>query len=145
MSNIFDMESPMSRLSFQEKMLYAQLVGLLVVGVYYAHYLVHQQPGQHWFHAVILGLALLFASFRMFLRRGSKSVVEDERDRQIAAIGTQWSNLILWIGLVSMLVMYWDHGGLRSRDFIVGLIFHLLLLAGLARIVRELVAYRMAA
>jgi hypothetical protein len=135
----------MSRLSFQEKMLYAQLVGLLVVGFYYAHYLVHQQPGQHWFHAVILGLALLFASFRTFLRRGSGNVVEDERDQQIAAIGTRWSNLILWVGLGAMLVMYWDHGGLRSRDFIVGLIFHLLLLAGLARIVRELVAYRMAA
>ena len=145
MSNIFDMEPPMSGLSFQEKMLYAQLVGLLVVGAYYAHYLVHQQPGQHWFHAVIVGLALLFASFRMFLRRGSGNVVEDERDQQIAAIGTRWSNLILWIGLVVILVMYWDHGGLRSKDFIVGLIFHLLLLAGFARIIRELVAYRMAA
>jgi hypothetical protein len=135
----------MSRLSFQEKMLYAQLVGLLAIGVYYAHYLVHQQPGQHWFHAVILAAALLFASFRMFLRRGSKSVVEDERDEQIAAMGTRWSNLILWVGLLSMLVMYWDHGGLRSRDFIVGMIFHLLLLAGFARIIRELVAYRIAA
>ena len=35
MSNIFDMEIIMSRLSFGEKMLYAQLVGLLVVGVFY--------------------------------------------------------------------------------------------------------------
>jgi len=135
----------MSRIGFQEKMLYAQLVGLLVVGVYYAHYLHDHQPGQHWFHAVLIGLILLFASFRMFLRRGSKSVVEDERDQQIAAIGTRWSNLILWIGLVAMLVMYWDHGGLHSRDFIVSIIFHLLLLAGFARIIRELVAYRMAA
>jgi|GEM_PF-2080450 len=145
MSNIFDTEIAMSRLSFQEKMLYAQLVGLLVVGAYYAHFLVHRQPGQHWFHAVILGVALLFAAFRMALRRGSGNVVEDERDRQIAALGTSWSNLILWVGLAAMLVMYWDHGGLRSKDFIVGLIFHLLLLAGFARIIRELVAYRMAA
>ena len=81
----------------------------------------------------------------LLLRRGSGNVVQDERDRQIAAIGTRWSNLILWIGLVAMLVMYWDHGGLHSREFMIGLIFHLLLIAAIARIVRELVAYRMAA
>jgi hypothetical protein len=145
MSNIFDMENSMSRLSFQEKMLYAQLLGLVVVVVFYAHYLVHQPPGQHWFHAVILGLILLFAAFRMLLRRRSGNTVQDERDRSIAAIGTRWSNVILWVGLVAMLVMYWDHGGLHSKDLMVGIIFHLLVLAASARIVRELVAYRMAA
>lgn len=145
MSNIFDMEILMSRLSFQEKMLYAQLLGLVVVGVYYAHVLVNAPPGHHWLHAVILVLLLLFASFRMLLRRGSGNVVQDERDRSIACLGTRWSNLILWIGLVVMLVMYWDHGDLRSPHLLIGLIFHLLLLAALARIVRELVAYRMAA
>jgi hypothetical protein len=63
----------------------------------------------------------------------------------IAAMGTRWSNMILWIGLVAMLVMYWDHGGLHSQSHIMDIIFHLLLLAAIVRIVRELIAYRMAA
>jgi uncharacterized membrane protein len=135
----------MSRLSFQEKMLYAQLAGLVVVVVFYAHYLVHSHPGGHWFHALLIGLILLFASFRLILRRGSGNVVQDERDRLIAAMGTRWSNMILWIGLVAMLVMYWDHGGLHSQGHIMDILFHLLLLAAIVRIVRELIAYRMAA
>ena len=69
-------------------------------------------------------------------------MVEDERDRSIAAIGTRWSNLILWIGLVAILVMYWDHGGLRSQAHMIGIVFHLLVLAAAVRIIRELVAYR---
>ena len=145
MSNIFDMEILMSRLSFGEKMLYAQLVGLVVVVVFYAHFLVHSGAGGHWFHALLLGLILLFASFRTLLRRRSGNVVEDERDSLIAATGTWWSNLILWIGLVVMMVMYWDHGGLHSPGHIMDIVFHLLVLAAAVRIVRELVAYRMAA
>jgi hypothetical protein len=144
MSNIFDMENSMSRLSFQEKMLYAQLVGLAVVVAFYLHFLNNTPPGHHFFHAVVLVVILLFASFRMLLRRGSGNTVQDERDRQIAAIGTRWSNFILWVGLVVILVMYWDHGGL-GKGLMIGIIFHLLLLAGLARIARELVAYRRAA
>jgi len=144
MSNIFDTEIAMSRLSFQEKMLYAQLVGLLVLGVYYVHFLMYTPPGHHWFHAVVLGALLLFASFRLLMRRGSGNVVQDERDRQIAAIGTRWSNAILWVGLVVMLVVYWDHGP-YDKAHMIAVIFHLLLLAGVVRIVRELVAYRMAA
>jgi len=144
MSNIFDMEPPMSRLSFQEKMLYAQLVCLIGLVGFYLHFLNNTPPGGHWFHAVLLVVILVFASFRLIMRRGSGNVVQDERDRQIAAIGTRWSNMILWLGLVVILVMYWDHGGV-GKGLMIGLIFHLLLLAGLARIVRELVAYRMAA
>jgi hypothetical protein len=63
----------------------------------------------------------------------------------IAATGTWWSNLILWIGLVVMLVMYWDHGKLHSQGHMIDIIFHLLVLAAAVRIIRELVAYRMAA
>jgi hypothetical protein len=40
--------------------------------------------------------------------------------------------------------MYWDHGNL-GKGLMIGIIFHLLLLAGLARIIRELIAYRVAA
>lgn len=69
-------------------------------------------------------------------------MVEDERDRSIASIGARWSNVILWVGLVLILVIYWDRGSIRSAAFVIGLILHLLLLAGIARIVRELVAYR---
>jgi hypothetical protein len=145
MSNIFDTESTMSRLTIHEKLLYAQLLGLFIVGAYYAHFLVNAPPGHHWFHAVVLALILLFASFRNILQRRPGTIVEDERDHAIAALGTHWSNLILWVGLVAIMVMYWDHGGMRSADHVIGLLFHLLLLAAFARIVRELAAYRMAA
>jgi uncharacterized membrane protein len=97
------------------------------------------------FHALLLVLLFLFASVRTFFRRRSGSVVEDERDRSIAAIGSRWSNIILWLGLVAILVLYWDHGSMRSANFLIGILFHLLVLAGSVRIIRELVAYRMAA
>lgn len=145
MSNIFDMETIMSRFSFQEKMLWAQLLGLAAVVVFYAHYLVHAGPGHNYFHALLIFVGLSFASMRTVFRRGSGNVVEDERDEQITALGTWWSNMILWVGLLSILVMYWDNGGVRSPGKLVGILFHLLVLAGLVRIVRELVAYRTAA
>lgn len=135
----------MSRISFQEKMLWAQLAGMVLVVVFYAHYLQHSGPGHHYFHALVLVLLLLFVSIRTFYRWRSGSVTEDERDRSIAAIGSRWSNIILWIGLVVILVLYWDHGSMRSANFLIGILFHLLVLAGSVRIVRELVAYRMAA
>ena len=144
-SNIFDMETLMSRFSFQEKMLWAQLLGLAAVVVFYAHYLVHAGPGHHYFHALLIAVIFFFASMQMVLRRGSGNVVEDERDESITAIGIWWSNMILWIGLVAILVMYWDNGGVHSVGALIGTIFHLLVLAGTVRIIRELVAYRMAA
>ena len=145
MSNIFYMERLMSRFSFQEKMLWAQLVGMAIVVVFYAHFLVRSGPGHHYFHALLLVLLFLFATVRMFVRRRSGNVVQDERDRSIAAIGSRWSNVILWLGLVVILTLYWDHGSMRSAAYLIGILFHLLVLAGLARILRELVAYRMAA
>jgi uncharacterized membrane protein len=145
MSNIFDMENNMSRLSFQEKMLWAQLLGIVAVVVFYGHFLVHSGPGHHYFHALLLVLLFLFATVRMFLRRRSGNVVEDERDRSIASIGARWSNIILWLGLVIILVLYWDRGSMRSANFLIGILFHLLVLAGSVRIIRELIAYRMSA
>jgi uncharacterized membrane protein len=145
MSKIFDMESFMSSISFQEKMLWAQLLGIVVVVVFYGHFLVHSGPGHHYFHALLLVLLFLFATVRIFLRRRSGSVVEDERDRSIAAIGSRWSNIILWLGLVFILVLYWDHGSMRSANFLIDILFHLLVFAGSVRIIRELVAYRTAA
>ena len=135
----------MSRISFQEKMLWGQLAGIVVVVLFYGHFLVHSGPGHHYFHALVLALLLLFVSVRTFFRWRSGSVVEDERDRSIAAIGSRWSNIILWLGLVVILILYWDHGSVRSANFIIGILFHLLVLAGSVRIIRELVAYRMAA
>src|SRR5580692_2106622 len=99
MSNIFDMERSMSRLGFQEKMLWGQVVGLVVVVVYYGHFLQHSKPGHHYFHALVLVLLFLFATVRTVARRRSGNVVEDERDQSIAAIGARWSNVILWAGL----------------------------------------------
>jgi len=135
----------MFRISFREKMLWAQLVGMVAVVVFYGHYLLHSGPGHHYFHALVLVLLLLFVSVRTFYRRRSGSVVEDERDRSIAAMGSRWSNIILWLGLVAILVLYWDHGSMRSANFLIGILFHLLILAGSVRIIRELVGYRMAA
>jgi uncharacterized membrane protein len=135
----------MSRLSFQEKMLWAQLLGIATVVVFYAHYLQHAAPGHRYFHVFIIVLLLLFGLVRTLVRRRSGNVVEDERDRSIACIGARWSNLILWMGLIVILVVYWDHGSLRSAELLIGILFHLLVLAALVRIVRELVAYRMAA
>jgi uncharacterized membrane protein len=139
------MERSMSRLTFQEKMLWGQLAGILVVVGFYLLFLAHSGPGHHYFHAVLIVLLFLFASVRTFVRRRSRNVVEDERDRAVASIGTRWSNIILWLGLVLILVMYWDHGSMRSANFLIGVLFHLLVLAGGARIIRELVAYRMSA
>jgi uncharacterized membrane protein len=135
----------MSHLSFQEKMLWAQLLGIVIVVLFYGHFLVHSGPGHHYFHALLIILLFLFATVRTYLRWRSRNVVEDERDRSIACIGTRWSNVILWLGLVVILVMYWDHGSMRSANFLIGIIFHLLVLAGSVRIIREIVAYRMSA
>jgi O-antigen ligase len=132
----------MSRLAFQERMLWAQLAAILAVGVFYVHFLNNAPPGHHYFHAVILAVLLVFGSISFAARHRAGNVVEDERDRSIAAIGTRWSNIILWVGLVLIMVLYWDHGSIHSAAFVIGLIFHLLLLAGIVRIVRELVAYR---
>lgn len=134
----------MSRFTFQEKMLWAQLVGIVVVVLFYAHFLLHTPPGHHYFHAVIIILLALFGGARLLARR-SGNVIEDERDRTIAALGTRWSNIILWLGLVIILVLYWDDGRMRSSNFLIGMLFHLMVLAGSVRIVRELVAYRTAA
>lgn len=138
-------EKPVSRLSFQEKMLWAQLLGIIAVVVFYGHYLVHSSPGHHYFHAVVLVLLFLFGTIRVIARRRSGNVVEDERDRSIASIGARWSNLILWLGLVIILILYWDHGSMNSARFIIGILFHLLVLAASVRVIRELVAYRMSA
>ena len=135
----------MSRLSFQEKMLWGQLAGILAVVGFYGRFLVHAGAGHHYFHVVLLVLLFLFGAIRMFVRRRSRTVVEDERDRAVAAIGTRWSNVILWLGLIVILVMYWDHGSMQSAHFLIGVLFHLLILAGAVRIIRELVAYRMSA
>lgn len=135
----------MSRLSFQEKMLWAQLLGIIAVVVFYGHYLVHSGPGHHYFHAVVLILLFLFATVRIIARRRSGNVVEDERDRSIASIGARWSNVILWLGIVIILILYWDHGSMNSAHFIIGILFHLLVLAASVRVIREIVAYRMSA
>jgi uncharacterized membrane protein len=90
---------------FQEKMLWTQLLGIATVVVFYAHYLFHAPPGHRYFHVFLIALLLLFAFVRTLLRRRSGNVVQDERDRSIACIGARWSNIILWVGLVAILVV----------------------------------------
>jgi uncharacterized membrane protein len=133
----------MSRLTFQEKMLWGQLAGVLAVVGFYGRFLVHSEPGHQYFHVVVIVLLFLFATVRIFVSKRSGNVVEDERDRAVASIGARWSNIILWLGLVVILVLYWDQGSMRSAHLIIGVLFHLLILAAVTRIIRELVAYRM--
>lgn len=134
----------MSRISFQEKMLWAQLLAIVAVVLFYGHFLVHARPGHHYFHALLIGILIVFLGIRLLVRFRSRSVLEDERDSAIAAIGTRWSNLTLWLGIVVLLVLYWDHGSVASAHLLIGLLFHLLVLAGSLRVIRELVAYRRA-
>jgi len=129
----------MSRLTFQEKMLWAQLLGNRGRRCVLRALPRSLRSWNHYFHAVLLVLLLIFGSVRMIARRRSGNVVEDERDRTIAGIGARWSNIILWVGLVFILVLYWDNGTLRSANFLIGILFHLLVLAGSVRIIRELV------
>lgn len=135
----------MSRLSFQEKMLWGQLAGVLAVVGFYGRYLVQSGPGHNYFHVVVIVLLFLFASVRIFVTKRSGNVVQDERDRAVASIGARWSNIVLWLGLVVILVLYWDQGSMRSAHLIIGVLFHLLILAAVTRIIRELVAYRTSA
>lgn len=134
----------MSRLSFKEKMLWAQLAGIAVVVVFYAHFLQHTKPGHHYFHALVIVLLAVFGIVRILASR-SGSVVQDERDRAIAALGARWSNITMWLGLLVILTLYWDRGSLHSTGFLIGILFHLMVLAGSVGILREIVAYRRAA
>ena len=129
-------------MSYQEKSLYAQLVATLALTAFYIHFLVHSQTGNHWSHAVILGLILLLLFFQFIARRGSGNTVLDERDRRIRSLGDQWGLAILYIGILITLVAYWDHGALQSAHHLIGLLFHLLILSLFVRIIRQLVAYR---
>jgi DNA-binding XRE family transcriptional regulator len=73
-------------------MLWAQLPGIVVVVVFYGHYLIHTGPEHHDFNALLLLLLFLFGSVRLIARRQSGNLVEDERDHSIASIGARWSN-----------------------------------------------------
>ena len=122
----------MSRISFQEKMLWAQLVGIVVVVVFYGHFLVHSGPGHHYFHALLLVLLFLFASVRTFFRRRSGSVVKTS----VTGLCRNWIALEQHHSrarFVVILVLYWDHGSMRSANFLlIDILFHLLVLAGSA-------------
>jgi hypothetical protein len=142
MSNIFDMEMPMS---FHEKLLYAQLAGLAALLVFYAHFLTHGH-GPHYLHAFFILAFLLLITFRFIIRRNAGATTSDERDAQIEGLGARWATIFFNTGIVLMLVAYWDHGAFRNDPALLfGVLFHVLLFANVARIVRQLVAYRMSA
>jgi hypothetical protein len=62
----------------------------------------------------------------------------------IESIGGSWSNLVLSIGIGSILIMFWEHGRPDNARHLVDILFHLLGLSMAVRIIRQLVAYRMA-
>jgi len=138
MSNIFDTEKFMS---FQEKLLYAQLTGLIALLVFYAHFLQHSH-GPHYLHAFFLIAFLLLITFRFIIRRSAGATISDERDAQIEGLGARWGSIVFNAGIVLILVAFWDHGALQNPYVLTGLLFHVLLFANAARIVRQLIAYR---
>jgi hypothetical protein len=131
-------------LTFQEKFLYGQLVLLIAVFFFYAHFLRHAAPGTYPVRTILLFVAFLVAFYHSGYRRKSGNTITDERDAMIDGIGGIWSNIVLSIGIGSILVMFWEHGRPDNARHIVDILFHLLGLSMAVRIIRQLVAYRMA-
>ena len=141
MSNIFDTEPTMS---FHEKLLYAQLTGLAALLVFYAHFLQHEH-GPHYLHAFFLIAFILLITFRYIIRRNAGVTISDERDAQIEGLGARWASIVFNTGIVLILIAFWDHGSFQSPYILTGLLFHVLLFANAARIIRQLIAYRRSA
>jgi hypothetical protein len=131
-------------LTFQEKVLYAQLALLAAVFFFYIHFLRHAAPGTYPVRWVPLFAGFLFACYRSNYRRKSGDVVTDERDDMIDGIGGRWSNMALSIGIGSILIMFWEHGRPDNVRHLIDLLFYLLGLSMAVRIIRQLVAYRTA-
>ena len=138
MSNIFDTEKFMS---FQEKLLYAQLTGLIALLVFYAHFLQHAH-GPHYLHAFFLIAFLLLITFRFIIRRNAGNTTSDERDAHSEGLGARWGSIFFNVGIVLILIAYWDHGSFNNATILINLLFHVLLFANAARIIRQLIAYR---
>jgi hypothetical protein len=128
-------------MSFQEKLLYAQLTGLIALLVFYAHFLQHSH-GPHYLHAFFLIAFLLLITFRFIIRRSAGATISDERDAQIEGLGARWGSIFFNVGIVLILIAYWDHGSFNNATILINLLFHVLLFANAARIIRQLIAYR---
>jgi hypothetical protein len=135
----------MSSLTYQEKVLYGEFAAVIAAIVFYIHFIRVAPPGTYSIHAILLFVAMLLFLYRSFYHRRSGDIVTDERDAMISGLGAQWGNLILAVGVASILVMFWEHGRPESVQRMVDRLFFLLMLSIGARIVRQLVAYRMAA
>jgi drug/metabolite transporter (DMT)-like permease len=136
------MSRPSSTLGFHEKILYGQLVLLIVVFFFYAHFIRNAAPGTYSVRTIPLFAAFLFACYTSWYRRKSGNTVSDERDAMIEGIGATWSNLVLSIGVGSILIMFWEHGRPDNVRHLVDILCHLLGLSIAVRIIRQLVAYR---
>ena len=135
----------MSTLTYQEKVLYGELVAVIAAVIFYIHFIRIAPPGAYPIHGFLLFFAMLLFFYRSFYHRRSGDTVTDERDAMISGLGAQWGNLILAVGVASILVMFWEHGRPEFVQRMVDHLFYLLMLSIAARIVRQLVAYRMAA
>jgi hypothetical protein len=130
-------------LSLQEKVLYAQIVLLVAVVFFYAFFVRSAAPGTYPVHTIPLFVAFLFVCLRSRFRK-SGDVFADERDERIEGIGARWSNILLAGGIGSILIMYCEHGRPDSVAHLIDILFYLLAASMALRIVRQLVAYRMA-
>ncbi len=148
MSNIFDMEPPMSTLSYQEKSLYGTLAAdLLVYGPYFVYVLHHPNTLSH-----IVGMIVLLIVAQIILQSviaiATRNRITDERDRQIAGLGYRNA----YVALVSMIVfgigllglhdaihpLNPNHMGLHFINVFLGMT----VISEIVKIVTQLVAYR---
>jgi len=134
----------MKTLTYQEKVLYGELIVVIAAAIFYVHFLRVAPPGTYPIKGILLFFALLMFCYRSFHSRRSGDIITDERDTMIDGIGAQWANLVLAIGVASILVMFWEHARPVSVQRMVDHLFYLLMLSIAVRIVRQLVAYRTA-
>ena len=100
----------MKTLTYQEKVLYGELIVVIAAVIFYVHFIRVAPPGTYPIHGILLFFALLMICYRSFHSRRSGDIITDERDAMIDGLGAQWANLVLAIGVASILVMFWEHG-----------------------------------
>ncbi len=146
MSNIFDMETDMPSLSYQEKSLYASLVAYLIIYVPYFFLVQHQGLSQ--IVAVIVTLIVLQIILQSVIAAFSRHRLTDERDRLIALRGYRAGYITIVGCIVLGLGALWLHTALGQLNpahmaiHFLNVFFFFLVVAEIVKTVSQLVAYR---
>ncbi len=148
MSNILDMETPMSTLSYKEKSLYGTLAADLLVYIPYCVYVMHHPTTLTHIVGTILLLIVAQIVLQSIVAIFSRHRVTDERDRQVAGLGYRNAYFalvgmiligmgMLWVHTVQGLINP-NHMGLHFLSVFLGMV----VLSELVKIVTQLLAYR---